>query len=201
MRHSRHKYRSWLDAVGTPLAVQQKAMRHSDIRTTMNIYGDARRTTRQQSTAQSTQTRTSQGVTICHSTATAIALGHYLYPVQVMLPIAVDLQQRFEVFGGQHVRQTSWRASARYGPWRASGLGLGFCCMGTGFSFWVGFLDVTWPRSEQDSDEPGTVQIFSKMFSGHASRSCSSVVKRTAVAAGYNAARISRGWVTRWRGS
>ncbi|HYL11719.1 MAG TPA: hypothetical protein VEV41_01695 [Terriglobales bacterium] len=40
MRHSRHKYRSWLDAVGTPLAVQQKAMRHSDIRTTMNIYGD-----------------------------------------------------------------------------------------------------------------------------------------------------------------
>ncbi len=36
----RHTYRSWLDAVGTALAVQQKAMRHSDIRTTMNIYGD-----------------------------------------------------------------------------------------------------------------------------------------------------------------
>ena len=36
----RHTYRSWLDAVGTPLAVQQKLMRHSDIRTTMNIYGD-----------------------------------------------------------------------------------------------------------------------------------------------------------------
>lgn len=36
----RHTYRSWLDAVGTPLAVQQKMMRHSDIRTTMNIYGD-----------------------------------------------------------------------------------------------------------------------------------------------------------------
>jgi reverse transcriptase-like protein len=33
-------YRSWLDAVGTPIAVQQKLMRHSDIRTTMNIYGD-----------------------------------------------------------------------------------------------------------------------------------------------------------------
>ena len=32
--------RSWLDAVGTPLAVQQKLMRHADIRTTMNIYGD-----------------------------------------------------------------------------------------------------------------------------------------------------------------
>ncbi len=36
----RHTYRSWLDAVGTPVAVQQKMMRHSDIRTTMNIYGD-----------------------------------------------------------------------------------------------------------------------------------------------------------------
>ena len=29
-----------LDAVGTPIAVQQKLMRHSDIRTTLNIYGD-----------------------------------------------------------------------------------------------------------------------------------------------------------------
>ena len=36
----RHSYRSWLDAVGTGLAVQQKLMRHSDIRTTMNVYGD-----------------------------------------------------------------------------------------------------------------------------------------------------------------
>jgi integrase len=33
-------YRSWLDAVGTAVAVQQKLMRHSDIRTTMNLYGD-----------------------------------------------------------------------------------------------------------------------------------------------------------------
>ena len=36
----RHTYRSWLDAVGTTVAVQQKLMRHSDIRTTMNVYGD-----------------------------------------------------------------------------------------------------------------------------------------------------------------
>ena len=36
----RHSYRSWLDAVGTQIAVQQKLMRHSDIRTTLNIYGD-----------------------------------------------------------------------------------------------------------------------------------------------------------------
>lgn len=36
----RHSYRSWLDAVGTSVAVQQKMMRHADIRTTFNIYGD-----------------------------------------------------------------------------------------------------------------------------------------------------------------
>lgn len=36
----RHTYCSWLDAVGTPIAVQQKLMRHSDIRTNMNTYGD-----------------------------------------------------------------------------------------------------------------------------------------------------------------
>ena len=36
----RHTFRSWLDAVGTPVAVQQKLMRHADIRTTMNVYGD-----------------------------------------------------------------------------------------------------------------------------------------------------------------
>lgn len=36
----RHTYRSRLDAVGTPIAVQQKLMRHADIRTTMNVYGD-----------------------------------------------------------------------------------------------------------------------------------------------------------------
>ena len=36
----RHTFRSWLDAVGTSIAVQQKAMRHADIRTAMNTYGD-----------------------------------------------------------------------------------------------------------------------------------------------------------------
>jgi integrase len=36
----RHTYRSWLDAVGTAITVQQRLMRHSDIRTTLNIYGD-----------------------------------------------------------------------------------------------------------------------------------------------------------------
>ena len=37
----RHTHRSWLDAVGTPVGVQQRLMRHTDIRTTMNVYGAA----------------------------------------------------------------------------------------------------------------------------------------------------------------
>jgi integrase len=37
----RHTFRTWLGSVDTPVGVQQKLMRHSDVRTTMNIYGDA----------------------------------------------------------------------------------------------------------------------------------------------------------------
>jgi integrase len=37
----RHTCRTWLDSVGTTMGVQKKLMRHSDIRTTMNLYGDA----------------------------------------------------------------------------------------------------------------------------------------------------------------
>jgi integrase len=35
----RHTFRTWLGSVGTPLGVQQRLMRHADIRTTMNTYG------------------------------------------------------------------------------------------------------------------------------------------------------------------
>jgi integrase len=31
----------WIDALGTTVGVQKKLIRHSDIRTTMNIHGDA----------------------------------------------------------------------------------------------------------------------------------------------------------------
>jgi integrase len=37
----RHTYRSWLDLVGTSIGVQQKLMRHAQIATTMNVYGNA----------------------------------------------------------------------------------------------------------------------------------------------------------------
>jgi len=46
----RHSYRSWLDAVGTPIAVQQK-LSYIGHRTTMNIYGDV--VTNQESEAHS----------------------------------------------------------------------------------------------------------------------------------------------------
>jgi hypothetical protein len=37
----RHTYRSWLDATGAPIGVQQKLMRHAHVSTTMNVYGNA----------------------------------------------------------------------------------------------------------------------------------------------------------------
>jgi integrase len=37
----RHTYRAWLDATGAPVGVQQKLMRHAQVSTTMNIYGNA----------------------------------------------------------------------------------------------------------------------------------------------------------------
>jgi integrase len=36
----RHTFRTWLDVLKTPIAVQQKLMRHTDIRVTMGIYGE-----------------------------------------------------------------------------------------------------------------------------------------------------------------
>ncbi|HYG99294.1 MAG TPA: tyrosine-type recombinase/integrase, partial [Terriglobales bacterium] len=37
----RHTYRSFLDATGAPIGVQQKLMRHAQVSTTMNVYGNA----------------------------------------------------------------------------------------------------------------------------------------------------------------
>ena len=37
----RHTHRSWLDETGAPMGVQQKLMRHAQISTTMNVYGNA----------------------------------------------------------------------------------------------------------------------------------------------------------------
>ncbi len=37
----RHTYRAWLDSTGTPVGVQQKLMRHANVSTTMDCYGNA----------------------------------------------------------------------------------------------------------------------------------------------------------------
>jgi integrase len=37
----RHTYRALLDDVGAPVGVQQKLMRHAQVATTMNVYGNA----------------------------------------------------------------------------------------------------------------------------------------------------------------
>jgi integrase len=37
----RHTYRSWLDDTGAPIGIQQKLMRHAQVATTMNVYGNA----------------------------------------------------------------------------------------------------------------------------------------------------------------
>jgi integrase len=37
----RHTYRSLLDETGVPIGVQQKLMRHSNVATTMKLYGNA----------------------------------------------------------------------------------------------------------------------------------------------------------------
>jgi integrase len=36
-----HSYRTLIDDIGTPLGVQQRLMRHADIKTTINTYGSA----------------------------------------------------------------------------------------------------------------------------------------------------------------
>ena len=41
MTHLPHAYRSFLDDVGAPVGVQQKLMRHAQVSTTMNTYGNA----------------------------------------------------------------------------------------------------------------------------------------------------------------
>ena len=44
----RHTYRSLLDETGAPIGVQQKLMRHSNVSTTMNVYGNSTLRAKQQ---------------------------------------------------------------------------------------------------------------------------------------------------------
>lgn len=51
----RHTYRSLLDATGAPIGVQQKLMRHSNVATTMNVYGSASLKAKQQANSKVVQ--------------------------------------------------------------------------------------------------------------------------------------------------
>jgi integrase len=51
----RHTYRSLLDETGAPVGVQQKLMRHSNVSTTMNVYGNSRRKAKQEANSKVVQ--------------------------------------------------------------------------------------------------------------------------------------------------
>jgi len=51
----RHTYRSWLDSVGTSIGVQQKLMRHAQVATTMNVYGNALMATKREANSKVVQ--------------------------------------------------------------------------------------------------------------------------------------------------
>ena len=51
----RHTYRSLLDETGAPIGVQQKLMRHSNVATTMNVYGSATLRAKQQANSKVVQ--------------------------------------------------------------------------------------------------------------------------------------------------
>ena len=48
----RHTYRSFLDDAGAPVGVQQKLMRHAQVSTTMNTYGNAQMTSKRTANTQ-----------------------------------------------------------------------------------------------------------------------------------------------------
>jgi integrase len=57
----RHTYRSLLDEAGAPIGVQQKLMRHSNVATTMNVYGNASLKAKQKANSQVVRMLIKQG--------------------------------------------------------------------------------------------------------------------------------------------
>ena len=49
----RHTYRSLSDDAGAPVGVQQKLMRHAQVSTTMNTYGNAQTNSKRQANTRS----------------------------------------------------------------------------------------------------------------------------------------------------
>ena len=57
----RHTYRSLLDETGAPIGVQQKLMRHSNVSTTMDVYGNSTLKAKQKANSQVVQMLMKQG--------------------------------------------------------------------------------------------------------------------------------------------
>ncbi len=51
----RHTYRSLLEETGAPIGDQQKLMRHSNVATTMNVYGNSTLRAKQQANSKVVQ--------------------------------------------------------------------------------------------------------------------------------------------------
>jgi len=60
----RHTYRSLLDETGAPVGVQQKLMRHSNVATTMNVYGNASLKAKQQANSKVVEMVIAKGATL-----------------------------------------------------------------------------------------------------------------------------------------
>ena len=52
----RHSYRSLLDETFAPIGVQQRLMRHAQVSTTMNVYGNAAMKSRREANSKVVQT-------------------------------------------------------------------------------------------------------------------------------------------------
>ena len=68
----RHTYRSLLDETGAPVGVQQKLMRHSNVATTMNVYGNSTLKAKQQANSKVVQMVMTQEQTQSKSESLAV---------------------------------------------------------------------------------------------------------------------------------
>lgn len=62
----RHTYRSLLDAAGAPVGVQQKLMRHAQVSTTMDVYGNAQMESKREANSKVVQSLIRAGQTRSH---------------------------------------------------------------------------------------------------------------------------------------
>jgi len=72
----RHTYRALLDASGAPVGVQQKLMRHAQISTTMNVYGNALMESKREANSKVVKMVLKNTVGFCGVEHSAAAMAH-----------------------------------------------------------------------------------------------------------------------------